>query len=435
MISRYGRPLFVAALMSAHLFWMGCGSKEDRSEDVPIGENLVENGSFEGWIGDIPIGWKLEEVEGEGEYQNYLGKSTEEKSTGSCSFCMKGSFNTETWRVITQRIPVIPGSKITFSAMMMSQNLKQLRDMSPRANVFIRFLDKDGKRFPNARPYGEYRLKPLRGNNPWTRSAESLRLSNDVHFIEIGMVNTMSGWIYFDDVELIVEEPIPWETEETAYVKYFFLKEKPLSDEAIEKETELVESYAERLGVDIDDKIKYYYYPDEERLKKALVVSQGHQKTYWKFKELHTTDAYEDHTVVHLLLVDYGRPPYYIAEGIVYALNGNIMGGDIHLSAKYQLVQLKIPPLYKTLDTEDMEPGLGDVALAAWSSFCTYLIDKYGMESFMELYKRSDGVKDEGEFNIIFKDIYGEDFPVVDRAWRLYVLRYESVQAGKDSLR
>ena len=77
---------------------------------------------------------------------------------------------------------------------------------------------------------------------------------------------------------------------------------------------------------------------------------------------------------------------------------------------------------------------LMEIAMPAWVSFSTYLIEKYGMESFMELYKRSDAVTDEGDFNIIFRDIYGEDFPVVDRAWRLYVLRYEGDTAEKDTL-
>jgi hypothetical protein len=85
------------------------------------------------------------------------------------------------------------------------------------------------------------------------------------------------------------------------------------------------------------------------------------------------------------------------------------------------------------LNTADIDSELMKVAIPAWVSFCTYLIDKYGMESFMELYKRTDAVVEEGEFNVIFKDIYGEDFPVIDREWRLYVLRYEGV-AGKDTL-
>jgi hypothetical protein len=47
------------------------------------------------------------------------------------------------------------------------------------------------------------------------------------------------------------------------------------------------------------------------------------------------------------------------------------------------------------------------------------------METFMKLYMQTKDVEDSGVFNVRFKELYGEDFPVVDRAWRLYILRYE----------
>ena len=411
----------------------GCGSKEKEIPDVPIGVNLVENGGFEGWKGDMPIDWELEDVEGEGDNPIYFGKSLEQKNSGSCSFYMRGIYNTDRWYVFVQRIPIIPDYHITFSAAMMSENLKKLKDQERRAHVFIRFLDREGNRFPKARMYGDERLTPRSGTTHWSIGSQTVRAPEDAYFVEVGLVNTMSGYIYFDDIEVVIEEPIPWKSKDTKYVKYYYLDEKPLPKDAIEKESELIEDYADRLGVDIGDKIEYFYYPDEETLKRILGVKKGHQRALWSRRELHTTEPYEEHIVVHLLLTDYGYPPYGIGEGLVFSLIGHLGGNDIHLAAKYYLVQLKIPPLYKMLDSEDIGPELKDIVVPAWSSFCMYLIDKYGMESFMELYKRSDAVLDEGEFNIIFKDIYGEDFPIVDRAWRLHVLRYEG-SAPRDTI-
>jgi hypothetical protein len=434
MTSRFGRSLFLLSVGFAFFLWAGCGSKEQERPNVPIGVNLVENGSFEGWRGDMPIGWKLELIEGEANNPMYFGRSMEEKNTGSCSYYMRGAYNTDGWYVLTQRIPIIPYNHITFSAAMMSKGLRALKGMQRLANVFLRFLDEDGNRLPNARPYGDVRLNPLSGTTNWSKSSETVRAPDNAYFVEIGLASTMTGWIYFDDIEVVMEEPIPWKIKKSKYVDYYYLDEKPLPDEAIEKETKLIESYAKRLGVDIIGKMKYFYYPDEESLKRILGGKTGHQRALWDRRELHTTEPYEDHIVVHLLLIKFGYPPFGLGEGIVYFLIGNLRGNEIHLSAKYHLVQLKIPPLYKMLNTEDIDPVLMDIALPAWVSFSTYLIDKYGMESFMELYKRSDAVTDEGDFNVIFKDIYGEDFPVVDRAWRLYVLRYEDGTEKKDSL-
>jgi hypothetical protein len=433
MTSRFGRSLFLLSPLFVLFLWAGCGSKEEKRPDVPIGVNLVENGGFEAWKDDMPIDWELQHIEGEGDNPMYFGMSTEEKNTGSYSFYMRGIYNTDRWYVLVQRIPIVPDCHITFSAAMMSEGIKKLKDQERRAHVFIRFLDKDGNRLSNARIYGDERLTPRSGTTHWSMGSQTVRAPDKAYFIEVGLVNTMSGWIYFDDVEVVIEEPIPWKTKETKYVKYYYLDEKPLPEDAIEKETELIEDYADRLGVDIGGKMEYYYYPDEESLKRILGVKKGHQRALWSRRELHTTEPYEDHIVVHLLLTEYGYPPYGIGEGLVYALIGHLGENDIHLAAKYLLVQLKIPPLYTMLDTEEIGPGLKDIVVPAWSSFCMYLIEKYGMESFMELYKRSDAVLDEGEFNIIFKDIYGEDFPVVDRAWRLYVLRYEG-SARRDTL-
>lgn len=432
MTSRFGRSLFLLSMVFTLLLWAGCGSKKEERPDVPIGVNLVENASFEGWKGEMPIGWELENIEGEGENPMYYGKSMEEKNTGSHSFYLRGVYNTDRWYLLTQRMPIIPENHVTFSAAMMSKGLKSIKGMERRANVFLRFLDRDGNRFPDARPYGDVRLNPRSGTTHWSKTSETVRAPDNAYFVEVGLVNTMTGFIYFDDIEVIMEEPIPWNTKETKHVKYYYLDEKPLPKEAIEKETKLIESYAKQLGVDIVGKMKYYYYPDEESLMRILGVKKGHQKALWSRRELHTTEPYEDHIVVHLLLIEYGYPPYGIGEGIVYALMGHLMGNDIHLSAKYHLVQLKIPPLYKMLNTDDIDPELMEIAMPSWVSFCTYLIEKYGMESFMELYKRSDAVVEEGDFNVIFKDIYGEDFPIVDRAWRLYVLRYES--SARDTL-
>ena len=277
MTSRFGRSLVLLIPVCALLCLAGCGSKDEAERpDVPIGVNLVENGSFEAWRGDDPVAWELELIEGEGENPIFYGRSAEEKNTGTYSYYLRGVYNTNLWYVLVQRIPIIPGNHLTFSAAMMSKGLKGLHDMERRANVFLRYLDEEGKRFPDSRPYGDVRLNPRMGTTRWSITKETVRAPDNAYFVEVGLVNTMTGWIYFDDIEVVMEEPIPWKIKETTYIKYYYLEEKSLSDEAIEKETDLIESYAEQLGVDIHGKIKYYYYPDEETLMRILYLIISH---------------------------------------------------------------------------------------------------------------------------------------------------------------
>ncbi|MCK4237149.1 MAG: hypothetical protein KAX38_08505, partial [Candidatus Krumholzibacteria bacterium] len=119
-----------------------------------------------------------------------------------------------------------------------------------------------------------------------------------------------------------------------------------------------------------------------------------------------------------------------LTKGIVYNMRGSLEGKNIHITAKGFLVEKKIPALYKIIKAGDLKKVGTGITVPAWTSFCKYLIDKYGTEKLMEFYKRTDGIKEAGPFNVHFKDIYGEDFQIIDRAWRLYLLRYRSRPEG-----
>jgi hypothetical protein len=407
----------------------GCSSKDEELPDVPTGVNLVKNPSFEQWIADVPRDWKLELLGEEGKSRVYYGKSAEEKNTGDFSFYMRGVYDTDQWYVLLQRVPIIPDHMITFSGAMSSQNLKQNEGQERRANIFVRFLDRNGDRIDD-RGYADTNTQNMRGTAHWSIDTRTVRAPRNAYYVDIGVVNSLTGFLYFDDISLVIEEPAPWLTKDSKYITYYYFEERPLPEDALEKETALIEDYAERLGIKVKEKLKYFYYPSEEVLHKYLGVRKGHQRALWERKELHTTEPYEDHIVVHLLLSHLGYPPYGLGEGVVFALIGNWFGDDLHLRTKANLMQLKVPPLYKALTIEEINELEGAVVIPAWGSFCTYLIDKYGMEKFIELYRRSDGIEDSSIFNVHFKDLYGEDFPVVDRAWRLYVLRYEGAAGG-----
>jgi hypothetical protein len=60
-----------------------------------------------------------------------------------------------------------------------------------------------------------------------------------------------------------------------------------------------------------------------------------------------------------------------------------------------------------------------------WASFTIWLIDRHGIDKFMKLYKATNEVEDPVVFASHFKTIYGKDFEVMDREWRLWALRYQ----------
>jgi len=96
-------------------------------------------------------------------------------------------------------------------------------------------------------------------------------------------------------------------------------------------------------------------------------------------------------------------------------------------------MQRQIPALYKTIHPDRWRTVDHSVLVPAWASFVAYLIDNYGLDTFKELYAVTTDITEEGPFSARFQDIYGTEFQEMDRAWRLYIMRYQG-SAEADSL-
>ena len=417
-----------AALAAMLVLAVGCGEKEKEVAvpAPPVGVNLVTNPSFEEWNGSVPVGWKLEHFDGTGR-KNLYGKSVDEKKSGQSAFYLRGVYNVEQWMVLVQRHPVRPGYRLWFSAEMRGKDLKKYKKQDDRANAYIIFYDKNGKRV-NERYYADAHTRTLSGTNDWRRLGRLIDIPKKAHYADIGLICQMTGWIYFDDVEMVIEEPIPWKEIETKYVYYYYLEERPFPDGAIEKENAFIESCVRKLRLDVDEKISYYYYPSEEKFKEISGVRKGHERAIWKRQELHTTKSYDDHEMIHMLLVPLGYPPFGLAEGAVFYVLGSWDGRDLHMLAKESLAGMRLPALYKIVSQQDMDAAGMLTVVPGWASFSIWLIERHGIDKFMELYKAMDEVKEAAPFAGKFKNIYGKDFEEMDREWRLWVLRYQPRQ-------
>jgi hypothetical protein len=404
----------------------GCGtkSKEEAVPTSPVGVNLVTNPGFEEWKGNQPVGWTLEHFEGEGKKENYHGRSAGEKKSGKYAYYMRGVFNVERWMVLVQRHPVTPGYRLWFAAEMRGKDLQKNRGQPGRANIYVRFYDKEGKR-ANERYYADGYTRTLTGTSDWRRIGRRVDIPKNAYYAEIGLICEMTGYIYFDDVEMVLEEPIPWKEIQTKYVNYYYLEGSPFPAGAIDKETAFIEDCVKKLHIDVEDKVSYYYYPSEEKFHEIFGVKKGHERAMWKKQELHTTKTYDDHEMIHMLLVPYGYPPFGLAEGAVFYILGSIDGRDVHMMAKEALVAKRLPALFRIVKQQDMDSAGMMNSVAGWSSFCIWLIDQRGVDKFMKLYKATNDVEDSATFATQFKDIYGADFEAMDREWRLWVLRYQ----------
>jgi hypothetical protein len=415
-----------AALTALLALAAGCGTgtKKEAAPASPLGVNLVTNASFEEWDGAQPVGWKLEYFDGAGKKENMCGKSIDEKKTGKFAYSMRGVYNVDRWMVLVQRHPVTPGYRLSFAADMREKNLQKNRGQESRANLFVRFYDKDGKRV-NDRYYADGYTRTLMGTSEWHRFGRRVDIPKNTAYADIGLICQMTGWIYFDDVEMMLEAPVPWKEIGSKHVNYYYLDGSPFPDGAVDKENAFVDGCVKKLHLKTEGKVSYYYYPSEEKFQELFGVKRGHERAIWKKRELHTTRTYDDHEMIHMLLVPLGYPPFGLAEGIVFYVLGSWDGRDLHLVAKESLTGMKLPALHKIFTQQDMDAAGMSNVVPGWASFSIWLIDRYGIKKFMKLYKVTNEVTDPVVFAAHFKAVYGKEFDVTDREWRLWILRYQ----------
>jgi len=422
----------LSILILVFLMLFGCqGEEPEEKIEVPVGENLLENPGFETWTDSIPDGWKVRTVEHlsrHGGVSNRISRSSVEKKKGKYSCHFSASDSTTHWTVLMQNVPVIPGAEIVLFSNARSVNLQKIEKQNSFSSVYIIFRNEKGERVKkDSRRFVDSMTRPCRGNFLWGERRKMVDIPDEASYAEVGIICTMSGDMYFDNVSAAIKKPPPWEKTETAYIEFYSLPGKPLPEEALKKEAELIESYAEKINLEKPErKIEYYYYPTEEDFKRINVERKYYQAVKWKKKEIHTMEQHEDMVMTHLLINDLGRPPIALGKGLVFYLRADEHNWDPHLDTKRNLMNYQVPALYKTIDNQEFLDMEMSVVVPAWTSFCKYLIDQFGLEKFMSFYRQADGIRHLPPLEALFEKVYDRDFRKVDMDWRLFVMRYET---------
>ncbi len=440
----------VAAAAVAVLLMAGCGGEKKEQEtldetrreshretleelpEIETGVNLIVNPGFEEWDGYKPVGWTTKIFTGEGKNLSFYGKSDKARS-GESSFYLRGTFNTDRWVVVMQRFPVRPGHKIVFSADIMTEDIKQNRGQKDNLGVYVIFFDGDGQRV-NDRYFADAWTIKRTGTNSWLRKDKETEVPDGARIVEVGVLNQMTGYAYFDEVSLVIKEKIDWESKDSKFITYNWFESRPFPPEDMKRMSGLIEEIAKEAGIkEIEGRINYFLYPDDETFMKILERSMCRTIAIWEKKELHDVKSFNDHEIIHLILYDLGFPPVGLSKGFVFYFRAKYEDWDMHIRSKRFLMQKQIPALYKTIDSKKWRMADYSVVVPAWASFVEYLIDKYGMDKFKELYAITSGIIEEEEFAKRFRDIYGFNFQEADRAWRLFIMRYEG-DAAADTL-
>ena len=422
------KKLASTAICAAFALVAACGGGEKAAIDekplppVRTNVNLVTNPSFEEWDGQVPRGWEIVHFAGDGKVITRFGRTNDPVKTGESAFFLRGLFNTDRFMVLTQRHPVRPGYTLVVSAEVASEGIKRNRGQEDNANIYVRFYDRDGERVSD-RHYADLWTERRAGTSGWRRQERKISVPKNAVEAEVGIINQMTGHLYVDDVSMRLEEELVWVAEETRFVTFYHLEGHPFPGNAVSEETRMVEHFQDEYNLEVKSKIKYYWYPSEQRFMDYFGTTRYRPRRNWEEKVLNTAAPVEDHEMFHMLLVDYGYPPPGLAKGFVFVMRGEWRGWNPHRPVKNFIIDRRVPALHNIVPAEKFVETQFAITVPAWASFVKYLIDGYGKDRFLELYKAADGINTAEEFGAVFTRIYGEEFDVVDRAWRLALLR------------
>jgi hypothetical protein len=193
---------------------------------------------------------------------------------------------------------------------------------------------------------------------------------------------------------------------------------------SVENQQKMFDYYAGRLGIESDIVIGYYLYPDTTKIREVLSL-KGFQYISWDDYEIHTINPNENHEIIHLITDVYGVPPKAIAEGTVFWLQGNWLGNSVDkLSARY-LADGTLPSLQNLIDYNRFAAMNFRLSLPAISSFVGFIVERWGTERLIELYKAIAGVNAYDPFSRAFEKVYGISCADVEEQWHLLLSKID----------
>ncbi|HBB56816.1 TPA: hypothetical protein DEW47_01145 [Patescibacteria group bacterium] len=173
-------------------------------------------------------------------------------------------------------------------------------------------------------------------------------------------------------------------------------------------------------------KISYYLYPSKKTKKELMGDDWYAQSIYHDFcvHILYTSEIKPvgEHEDTHLLSLPWGLSIGFWAEGLAEYLTGHDWYGNSHNIKIREGFKRKIFPSIESLMSQKAWMDLPDENAIYYyclaGSFTKFIIEKFGMEKFKELYKETSRGKGAEENKKVFKKIYGIDIDEAEQGWK-----------------
>jgi beta-lactamase regulating signal transducer with metallopeptidase domain/tetratricopeptide (TPR) repeat protein len=216
-------------------------------------------------------------------------------------------------------------------------------------------------------------------------------------------------------------------------------------DSTVEKEIEKITKEREKgfekicdfLGKDSNQRIKMIFFENGETKRKTT----GHQGAGWAFGntivEIYNRQQKLDpyHETVHILMRPFGNPPALFNEGFAVYMSERLGASSLRylgggeskiyervkeLNAKNELWELKELVGFTEIGSKKTRPP---VAYPQAASFVKFLVETYGKERFLEVYKTLENWRDNGQNIERLERICNRAFPDLERQWMAVISR------------
>jgi hypothetical protein len=416
-IGRYirGGVVRTAFVVPALVFAMGlasCGKGE-----VPYDTNLLKNPSFEDVKNGIPEHWTLASYRGlEGQPEVTYGVDRETAADGKVSWRFSGDPGTRRWYVLRQELEVQDITQVRLQGWMQTEGVERREDQFPESNFILNFYDANHNRFQELR-FEDKRTRPETGTLPWVEKNLVFRVPKGTRYVAVSCILGCSGTAWFDNVRLSIPQPLGWQTKRTKNFVFYSLPERPFPAGSVENEQLMFDTFADLLGIKTDMVVSYYLYPDTTSLRKALSI-KGHEFVDHEDREIHSINPNEDHEIIHFMTDPLGVPPRPIYEGTVFWLQGIWYGKPIHeVAAKIQEAPRGLPPMKALVNSASRRGIDANIWIPTAASFVGYLVNRWGAEQLVELYRTPIGRDSYESFAKAFEKVYGMTCEDAEEQW------------------
>jgi len=406
----------LAGILALSLF-QACGKGGNRYDT-----NLLKNPSFEDFEGKIPKGWTLKVFKGlEGEKEAEYGLDENVAYSGDRSFYFKGDLETARWFVLSQEIEAGDADHVRLKGHIRLEDVARTKEQYAQCNFFLSFYDKDHQRFDEMR-FADKRTRLRLGTMDWLEEDWTFRIPKNTKYVEVACAFGMHGTVWFDDVSLEIPKPIPWETSQSRNFDFHWLPGHPYPPGAMEEQQAVFDSYCKKLGITSDERISYFLYPDTTTIRDMLGL-KGDIYISWNDREIHSVKPVNGYEIIHLITDPFGMPPKALCEGTAFYLQGGFLGKPIHPTAIALLAKKELPSLGSLIDYNKFASLPVSVSMPAITSFVAFLVETWGTDKLIELYRAAKGTNAYTTFGTSFERVYGMPASEAEFEWRQYLIR------------